>query len=86
MLGLSTGGATETEETVQAFIEQTLTTFPYAWDPLPSTRDQFAWPASVSPYPRQALLGCNKEIIYVNAEYDHEALTAGIEAALASCP
>ncbi len=87
MLGLNSGGqgGNETEQTVRAFIEQTLTTFPYAWDQMPNTMNQFAWPPSISPFPRQALVGCDRRVVYVNSEYDHSALRTAIETALDSC-
>ena len=73
----------ETIETINAFIDQTGTTFQYLWDADPTTLNAFAFQPSQSPYPRQVLLGRNGEIRYVNVEYDIESLRGAITAALA---
>ena len=85
MLGLDTGGigGGESEEDVKAFIEQTLCTFPILWDQTPPTMKQFAFPPSISPYPRQVVIGKDGKVVYLNSEYDEDALRSAIETALA---
>jgi hypothetical protein len=78
VLGLDVG---DTEEDVLAFIEQTQCTFPFALDS--GTKDLFGWPQAISPYPRQALVGRDGTVKYLNSEYDEAALRAAIVAALA---
>jgi hypothetical protein len=85
VLGIDTGGmgGGESEEDVKAFIEQTLCTFPFVWDQMPKTMQQFAFPPAISPYPRQVLIGKDGKVVYLNSEYDQGALRAAIESALA---
>lgn len=64
------------------FIEQTQVTFPIGWDD-DRSYGQFRWPGSVSPFPRQALIGKDGVVKYIAAEYDQVALEAAIVAALA---
>ena len=82
-LGLDGGGqgGGESEEDVVAFIEQTGCTFPFAWDD--GTKDLFGWPDAISPYPRQALVGRDGIVTYLNTNYDEASLRSAIEAALA---
>ncbi len=85
MLGVDTGGqgGGESEEDVRAFIEQTLVTFPIVWDLTPPTMKQFAFPPAISPYPRQVVIGKDGKVVYLNSEYDEDALRAAIVVALA---
>jgi len=86
VLGVNTGGVGggESEEDVKAFIEQTLCTFPVIWDQTPKTMSEFAFPPSISPYPRQVVIGKDGKVVYLNSEYAEDSLRAAIEAALAS--
>jgi len=82
-VGIATGGlgGGETEETLQAFIEQTGVTFDIAWDS--STYNDYDWPPALSPYPRQALVGRDGTLRYVAAEHQGGALEAALVEALA---
>ncbi len=75
------GGFDETEETLDAFVEQTGVTFAIVWDD--GTRQQFAWPPAISPYPRHALVGRDGVIRYLAAEVQADDLEAAVVAALA---
>lgn len=84
ILGIDGGGIDggESEVDVRAFIEQTLCTFPFMWDATPPTMNEFSWPSGISPYPRQAVIGRDGKVVYLNSEYDDGSLRAAIEAAL----
>ncbi len=71
----------ESEEALDAFVEQTGITFDVAYDN--GTYTEYAWPASISPYPRQALVGKDGTLRYLASEHQPTALEAAIEAALA---
>jgi hypothetical protein len=73
--------AMESEELLDAFVEQTGLTFTVAWDG--DTYNGWAWPASISPYPRQALVGKDGTVRYLAAEHQATALEQAIVAALA---
>lgn len=75
------GQGTETTETIELFVEQTQITFPVLLD-VGNTLDQLGWPPAISPYPRQALLGGDGTIVYMDTEHDDAALRAAIEGAL----
>ena len=84
ILGINTGGqgGNESEEGVLAFIDQTLCTFPFVWDQSPNTMAELTFPQAISPYPRQAVIGRDGVITYLNSDYDEGALRQAIEAAL----
>ena len=81
-LGIATGGLSsgETEETLQAFLDQTGVTFPIVWDN--DSYNNYDWPPAISPYPRQALVDREGIITYLAAEYQAQALDDAIRAAL----
>lgn len=79
-LGLA-ANAMESEETLDAFVEQTGITFTVAWDS--GTYNGYAWPGSISPYPRQAVVGRDGTLRYLAAEHQATALEQAIVAALA---
>ena len=83
ILGVNTGGlgGMETEDHVRRFLEQTKVSFPVAWDD--HSKDDFAWPPALSPFPRQALLGRDGTIRYLASEHIHEQLLRAVELALA---
>ena len=77
ILGLA---GSDDNETVAAFVEQTGVTFPIAWDD-GVLAAQVDWPQSISPYPRQLLIGADGRIVYVASEHRDSDLRAAIEAA-----
>ena len=75
------GGMGETDLALDAFVEQTGITFDVAWDN--DSYGSYAWPASISPFPRQALVGKDGTLRYLAAEHQGTALEAAIVTALA---
>jgi len=70
----------ETDLALDAFVEQTGITFDVVWDN--GSLGTFAWPASISPFPRQALVGKDGTVRYIAAEHQGTALEEAIVAAL----
>jgi len=83
IIGVNPGGlgGGETEDDVAAFLDQTGISFPVAWDD--NSYSSFAWPDSISPFPREALVGRDGTIRYLASEYHAEALQSAVETALA---
>jgi len=83
VVGVATGGFSETDDTLAAFLEQTAVTFPVVWDTDGSYGDWRFPDGALSPYPRQVVLGRDGVVKYLAHEHDESALAAVIEAALA---
>ncbi len=75
---VASGGDSDAQ--LEAFLEQTGIHFPLVRDE--GTYSQFSWPPSISPYPRQALIGRDGTVAYVNSEHQLEALENALEDAL----
>ena len=78
MLGLA---GPDNNATLAAFLEQTGTTFPIAWDD-GILQDEITFPEAISPYPRQVVLDRNGRIAYLASEHSHSDLVSAIESAL----
>ncbi len=78
-IAVASGG--DSDDQLDAFLEQTGISFPLVRDE--GTYGQIAWPPSISPYPRQALIGRDGKLAYSASEHQLAALENAVEAALA---
>jgi len=76
---VATGGDTDAQ--LEAFLDQTGIGFPLVRDE--GTYSQYSWPPSISPYPRQALVGRDGTLAYAASEHQLQALENALVAALA---
>lgn len=74
---------TDSEDTLQQFVEQTGVTFPVGWDVEESYAAFKAAEDGISPYPLDVVVDRAGKITYLSREYDSGALQAAVEAALA---
>jgi len=80
VLGVASGQARETDALLREFRDQTGVTFPIAWDD--GSRGAYAFPASISPYPRQVLVDRDGVVVHLASSHRPDVLTEAIEAAL----
>ncbi len=74
----------ETDELLRAFRDQTGITFPMAWDD--GSRDDYAFPQSISPYPRQVLIDRDGTVVHLASAHRPDVLTEAIKVALGLQP
>ena len=84
VLGIAGGLFNDTDELLREFRDQTGATFPIAWDD--GSRSAWAFPSSISPYPRQVVLDRDGTVLYLATEHRADALAEVIEATLALQP
>jgi len=70
----------ETDETLDAFEDQTQVGFPILWDS--GTYGDHDWPPATSPFPRQVLIGSDGRVRYMASEHRQGALEDAIQRAL----
>lgn len=75
-------GFGETQEVVEAFVDQTGVTFPVVFAD-GSVLNDVDWPDSLSPYPRQLVLDRDHRIVYVASEHHQSDLERAIDDAVA---
>ena len=78
-IAVSSGG--DSDDQLAVFVDQTGISFPLVRDE--GTKSQFSWPPSISPYPRQALIGRDGTVAYTASEHELAALENALLAALA---
>lgn len=81
VVGVAAGSFGEDDESLDAFLTQTNITFPVVWDD--DTYGQYAWPAAISPFPRQVLVDRSGVVRYLASEHRQGELVAAVEALLA---
>jgi len=79
VLGIAAG---DDDATVHSFVEQTGVRFPTVWDD-DYLRHQVAFPAHISPFPRQILVDSDGTISYIASEHSLGDLEAAVAEAVA---
>lgn len=78
VIGINSGGlgGGETQDNVEAFLEQTGITFAVVWDD--GSYWEWDWPTATAPFPRQAVVDRNGVVVYVASEYQGDAVEAAV--------
>ncbi len=79
-MGVAAGGFGETEATVSAFVDDVGATFPFVMDD--GSYDLWQYPDSLSPFPRQVLIGADGVVAYIASEHRQADLEAAVRDAL----
>ena len=79
--GIAVAGGCDPDQLVQAFRDTTGIAVPRVHDE--DTYPQYAWPPSIAPYPRQALIGRDGTLVYAASEHQVTALETALVSALA---
>jgi hypothetical protein len=78
VIGINSGGlgGGETQDNVEAFLEQTGIHFPVVWDD--GSYSDWGWPTATAPFPRQAVVGRDGVVVYIASEYQGDAVEAAV--------
>ncbi len=84
LIGVASGQVAETDALLRSFREVTGVTFPLAWDD--GSRSAYAFPESISPYPRQVVVDREGDVVHLASLHRPDVLAGVVEAALGLQP